>query len=112
MANRLLILDTDPVLTAVWADMLLGHRPSDLDAVPDPADLYLLTDVDAPWVDDGTRYFPDRAKREAFFARCRAELVRRRLPFVTLSGSWDRRLTGAFAAIRGRFPLIAATLET
>jgi NadR type nicotinamide-nucleotide adenylyltransferase len=105
-ANRLLFLDTDPVLTAVWADMLLGARPADLDCVEDTADFYLLTDVDAPWVDDGTRYFPDLSVRRRFFERCRTELVRRGLPFVTLSGSWDERLPAAVAAVRDRFPQI------
>ena len=34
------------MLTAVWAEMLLGRRPAGLDEVPELCDLYLLTDVD------------------------------------------------------------------
>src|SRR4029077_8895775 len=48
-ARGLIFLDTDAVMTAVWADVLLGKRPADLDSVKDPADLYLLTDVDVPF---------------------------------------------------------------
>jgi HTH-type transcriptional regulator, transcriptional repressor of NAD biosynthesis genes len=103
-ANRILVLDTDPVLTAVWSDMLLGTRPADLDQVEEPANLYLLTDIDVPWIDDGTRYFPDAQTRRRFLERCREELIRRELPFVTLSGDWDARLETAVAAIRRRFP--------
>lgn len=98
-ADRILVCDTDPLLTAVWADMLLGRRPADLDALAEPSDLYLLTDVDFPWVDDGTRYFPDQDSRRRFFDRCRLELERRGLPYVTVSGSPEARLEAALRAI-------------
>jgi HTH-type transcriptional regulator, transcriptional repressor of NAD biosynthesis genes len=103
-ANKLLILDTDAVMTAVWADMLLESRPANLDRIEHYADYYLLCDVDAPWVDDGTRYFPDAARRETFYARAHDELVRRELPFATLSGDWDRRFDDAVKAIKAHFP--------
>lgn len=104
-ANRVLIEDTDPVLTAVWADMLLDRRPLWLDERRNPADLYLLCDIDAPWVDDSTRYFRDEATRRFFMDRCRTELERRGLPYVTLSGDWDTRLATAIDAIEGAFGL-------
>lgn len=100
-ANKILVCDTDPVLTAVWADMLLGQRPADLDIVAEPSDLYLLTDIDFPWVDDGTRYFADRAIRQQFFDLCRTELERRRLPYVVVAGTPEARLNAAVAAVLG-----------
>ena len=103
-ANRILILDGDPILTAVWADMLGGGRDPWFAEFRDTADLYLLTDIDAPWVDDGTRYFPAEADRQRFLAACRAELEARGLPFVTLSGGPDARFRIAVDAIAGRFP--------
>jgi NadR type nicotinamide-nucleotide adenylyltransferase len=102
-ANRILILDTDPVMTAIWADVLLGSRPVDLDEVDDPADLYLLAEVDVPFAADSIRFFPDQKTRETFFARCRAELERRSLPYVTISGDRATRRNRAIAAIRERF---------
>lgn len=104
IANRILILDGDPILTAVWSDMLCGGRDTWFAEFRDAADLYLLTDIDAPWVDDGTRYFPDDARRGQFFAACRAELEARSLPFVVLSGDADARFQTAVNAIIGRFP--------
>jgi HTH-type transcriptional repressor of NAD biosynthesis genes len=103
-ANRILIQDTDPVLTAVWSEMLVGSRAPWFDTFRETADLYLLTDVDAPWVDDGTRYFPDGRQRRRFLDLCRVELEQRRLPFVTLSGQWNERFMTAVRAIRERFP--------
>lgn len=102
-ANRILILDTDGVMTAIWADVLLGARPADLDRVGDPADLYLLADVDVPFAVDAIRYFPDQKTREGFLERCRAELERRGLAYVTISGDRATRRDRAIAAIRERF---------
>ena len=51
------ILDTDPLMSAVWADMLFGRRDPWFDQWQDTADLYLLFDIDLPWVEDGTRMF-------------------------------------------------------
>jgi NadR type nicotinamide-nucleotide adenylyltransferase len=102
-ANRILILDTDPVMTAIWADVLLGNRPVDLDRVDDPADLYLLADVDVPFKADAIRFFPDQKTREEFFVRCRSELERRKLPFVTISGDREVRKRLAITAIDQRF---------
>jgi NadR type nicotinamide-nucleotide adenylyltransferase len=104
-ANRLLIEDTDPILTCVWADMLLGERQDWMTETLEPAHLYLLTDIDIAWVDDGTRYFPARADRERFFALCEAELVRRKLPFVRIGGDRATRLSLAAAAVRQAFSL-------
>ena len=102
-ANRILIMDTDPLLTAVWSRMLLGRAEPGLALEEEAADFYLLTDVDFPWQDDGTRYFPDPRDRQRFFALCRAELERRGLPFVVLSGSERERLETAVATIEARW---------
>jgi NadR type nicotinamide-nucleotide adenylyltransferase len=104
--NNLLILDTDAVMTAVWADVLLGHRPPDLDKIDDPADLYLLCDIDVPFVADGIRYFPDQATRAKMFAQTKRELEQRNLPYVTVTGSRYVRLKTAVDAITSRFPEI------
>ena len=102
-ARHLLILDTDAVMTAIWADVLLGSRPPDLDRIDDTADFYLLADIDVPFQADAIRYFPDQLTRRDMLARCRAELERRALPYVTISGSREARGKAAIAAIRERF---------
>ncbi len=98
-AGRVLIEDTDPVMTAVWGDMLLGHHDPVLDQFNDYPDLYLLCDIDIPWVDDGTRYFPDKADRERFFQLCKKTLEDRGLPYVICAGGKDNRLSRAVKAI-------------
>ncbi|HXC54709.1 MAG TPA: ATP-binding protein [Rhizomicrobium sp.] len=107
-AGSLIVFDTDAVMTAVWADILLGERPADLDRIDDPADLYLLCDIDVPFVQDGIRYFPDQATRARMFVHTRVELERRGLPFVTVTGSRFVRLSTAIDAIAAKFPEVSA----
>ncbi|MBB4154633.1 NadR type nicotinamide-nucleotide adenylyltransferase [Sphingomonas jinjuensis] len=94
------ILDTDPLMTAVWADMLFGRRDPWFDAWTGTAELYLLFDIDLPWVEDGTRMFGSDADRRRFFELSKAELVRRKLPWVLIGGTGSRRYLNALDAIR------------
>ena len=103
-ARNVLILDTAAVMTAVWADILLGTRPADLDRIDDVADLYLLCDIDVPFAADSIRYFPEPASRAKMFAQTKAELEKRKLPFVVIHGARDERLRAAVNAISSRFP--------
>jgi NadR type nicotinamide-nucleotide adenylyltransferase len=97
--NRRLILDTDPLMTAVWADMMLGTRDPWFDAYDAAADLYLLLDIDLPFVDDGLRIYGGRDERRRFFDLSRAELDRRGVRYRIIGGAADQRLAGALAAI-------------
>ena len=94
-----LILDTDPLMSAVWADMLFGRRDPWFDQWQGTADLYLLFDIDLPWVEDGTRMFGTAAARRRFFDLSRAELVRRGVRWELVSGEGERRYLNALAAI-------------
>lgn len=97
--DRRLIVDTDALTTAAWSLMLLGHVPDGVtEAMPRPH-LYLLTDIDVPWEDDGTRYFPDPADRRRFMAACERVLDEAGARVVRLSGPVESRLAEAVAAI-------------
>jgi NadR type nicotinamide-nucleotide adenylyltransferase len=103
-ANRLLILDTDRLMTTLWSEMLLGIRPPDLDQVEEYADFYILPDIDIPWADDGTRYFPGDAARKRFYDLCRNELEKRGLPYAVIKGEHEARVKAAAAVIDEAFP--------
>lgn len=98
-SGRILIEDTDPVMTAVWSDMLIGERDPWFSSFSDHADLYLLCDVDIPWVNDGTRYFENDADRRRFFETCENELKARGVPYVIIRGDREERMERAIAAI-------------
>ena len=94
------ILDTDPLMSAVWADMMFGRRDPWFDGWANTADLYLLFDIDLPWRADGTRMFGSDADRSRFFDLSRAELERRGVPWVLIGGEGERRYLAALDAIR------------
>lgn len=98
------ILDTDPLMTAVWADMLFGRRAPWFDAWAGTADLYLLFDIDLPWVEDGTRMFGTAEARQRFFDLSKAELERRGVRWALVSGLGEDRWRSVLAGIAGLFP--------
>jgi len=98
-ANRVLIEDTDPVLTAVWSDLLAGSRDPWFDAFRDYPDLYLFCDIDLPWVKDDVRYFSDPEDRRRFHLACERELVSRGVNFVRISGAPEQRRMKAIEAV-------------
>jgi HTH-type transcriptional regulator, transcriptional repressor of NAD biosynthesis genes len=98
-ANRVLIEDTDPVLTAIWSDILAGRRDPWFDAFRDYPDLYLFCDIDLPWIKDDVRYFGDPAERQRFHDACERELIRREVNFVRITGAAKQRLADAIAAV-------------
>ncbi|HEX8420405.1 MAG TPA: AAA family ATPase [Sphingomonas sp.] len=93
------ILDTDPLMSAVWADMLFGRRDPWFANWTGTADLYLLFDIDLPWEDDGTRMFGRTEDRQRFFDLSRRELERRGVPWRLISGQGDARWMAVLAAI-------------
>lgn len=97
--NRRLILDTDPLMTAAWAEMLFERSDPWFDRFSETADLYLLLDIDMPWIDDGTRFFGDESRRRRFFDCSRNQLEKRGLRYVLISGSPEERFDRAIEAI-------------
>ena len=89
-ANRLLIADTDALMTAAWSQMMIGYTPDQLISQR-KADLYLMLGSDAPFVDDGTRVYKTPEEREKFDRIARRPLVLSRTNFVEVQGSWDER---------------------
>jgi HTH-type transcriptional regulator, transcriptional repressor of NAD biosynthesis genes len=98
-ANRILFCDTDAFATSIWHERYLGTRSSDVDAIAAKRrpDLYLLTDVDIPFVQDG--YRDGEAIRTWMHGRFVAELQRSGRPYVVLSGPHAHRLRIAVEAV-------------
>ena len=94
----LVLLDTDPLMTAAWAEMLFGHAPTVLLGY-DKAELYLLFEPDVPFVEDGTRFFGSESERARFAALAEDMLVRAGVGFVRIGGRWKKREEKARAAI-------------
>ncbi len=98
-ATRVAFLDTDLVSTVVFCDHYYGRCPAWIaDAAAARAgDLYLLMNVDVPWVADPAR---DRGhRREEMHALFRGRLDAMHLPVVEIGGDWERRFAAAVRAV-------------
>ncbi len=97
--EHLLIGDTDLLSTAVYAEHYYGRAP---DWVTEAArnrrpDLYLVLDIDLPWIPDPQR---DRGhRRPEMHALFRAAVEASGAPFVVIFGDTDSRFDSARAAI-------------
>jgi HTH-type transcriptional repressor of NAD biosynthesis genes len=99
----LLICDTDLITTKIWSHKLFGKCDSWVEeqAKQQSYDLYLLLDVDVPWVDDTHRYLPE--DRKPFFNACKQELEKNNKKYQTISGSFEERLACAEKAVKSIF---------
>ena len=94
----IVISDTDSLMTAAWAEMMLGSIPRELLGAR-KADLYLHCAIDVPFVDDGLRIFGNPAERRRFDLIARQVLNEARVPVVEVHGDWPQRLAIASAAV-------------
>lgn len=98
-ARRVLICDTDLLTTRIWSEALYGECSQWICEASEERhyDLYLLTDIDVPWVADSVRYLPE--KRAEFLERCERALIEQGRSYLKISGGWERRFETARAAV-------------
>lgn len=101
--DGLVICDTDALTTMLWSDLLYGTTPDEVRRGAEKRcrdyALYLLLDIDVPFVPDPQRCFPDPADREKGARIWRGALERRGLPFALIRGDWAERERAAIAAV-------------
>jgi NadR type nicotinamide-nucleotide adenylyltransferase len=93
------VLDTNLLSTWIYGHYYYHYAPTWIDEYlrAEPADLYLLCEVDLPWVADSVR---DRAaRRDEIQHQFVTELATRRLRFAAVRGAGPARLQSAVAAI-------------
>lgn len=97
--NQLLICDTMFLTVKIWCDHLFGQTPQPvLDALQNADyDLYLLMDIDLPWVDDPLRDFPDL--REHFMQVWHQELQAIGANYQVVSGLNEHRVENAIQVV-------------
>jgi NadR type nicotinamide-nucleotide adenylyltransferase len=95
----LLICDTDVLATSVWHERYIGERSPSVEQIAKGRvpDLYVLTDCDIPFVQDGMR--DGEHLRESMTARFREALDAQPAPWLEIRGSRAVRLEAAVAAV-------------
>jgi NadR type nicotinamide-nucleotide adenylyltransferase len=98
-ADSMVIQDTDLLSTVVYCDHYFGACPrwiAELARERRP-DLYLLAEIDVPWVADGIR---DRGHlRDEMQSLFRNAVRKSGSPWVAIQGTWDQRWDLAVAAV-------------
>lgn len=108
-ANRVLFCDTNAFATGTWHERYMNRRDPTVDAVGsrDRVDLYLLTEPDFPFVQDGFR--DGERIRDAMHARFATLLTEQSASVVRITGTGRTRTERAIRAVdellRRRFVL-------
>lgn len=98
-SNKLLFCDTDSFATSIWYERYLKLRSAKVEALAANRryDLYLLTDVNIPFIQDGYRDGKDI--RSQMHQRFQEKLLFWNKPYVVVSGSQSQRLAQASTLI-------------
>jgi NadR type nicotinamide-nucleotide adenylyltransferase len=103
-ASGMIVLDTDLVSTVVYSEQYYGGVPAwiTLAAKERLADLYLVCDIDLPWVADTVRNAQHRRRKmhDAFAEH----LTRFGATYHVVSGTGPERLSRAIGYIDSRHP--------
>ncbi|MEI6455281.1 MAG: ATP-binding protein [bacterium] len=102
-AGPILFCDTELIVTKIWSEVKFNRcDPWILSTIiTHTYDLYLLCDIDLPWVPDPLREHPE--KRKFLFELYHKELISRSFPFSIIRGEGPVRLANAISAIETFF---------
>lgn len=96
-----LFIDTDMYVMKVWCEFVFGKcHPFILDQIATRKyDLYLLCNIDLPWVKDELREYPDLETREELYRIYKDILINQTTPWVDVHGNYEQRLQIAVDAV-------------
>jgi len=94
-------IDTDMYVMKVWHEVAFSACPTWLlkKIAGTRCDLYLLCNIDLPWVKDDLREYPDVAMRKRLFNMYKDIVINSGTPWAIISGTDAQRLQTAITAI-------------
>ena len=100
-SSKILIADTEIIVCKIWVEYVFKHSNTTIDNLlkKQDFDLYLLCDIDLPWVYDPLRENPDIDERKELFEIYRNTLEQMKVPFEIVSGDNDERVNNAIKVI-------------
>ena len=98
-----LFIDTDMYVMKVWSEYVFGKcDPFILNQiVTRKYDLYLLCNIDLPWVKDALREYPEANTRNELFHIYKDLLINQQQPWIEISGNNEARIAAAIEAVNG-----------
>jgi len=103
--DNFLFIDTDMYVMKVWAEFVYNQCHNwILNRIAERKyDLYLLCDIDLPWVEDPLREYPDQKIREKLYYFYKELLVNQSTPWCNISGNYQERFEKATRFIESSF---------
>ncbi len=94
-------IDTDMYVMKVWCEFAFNKCNSWIlnQIATRKYDLYLLCNVDLPWIADELREYPDMETRNKLYHFYKDIMVNQSIPWVDISGNYKERLQTAIKAV-------------
>ena len=94
-------IDTDMYVMKVWCEFAFGKCHSWIlnQIATRKYDLYLLCNVDLPWIKDNLREYPDVETRNKLYHYYKDIMVNQCVPWIDISGNYEERLQVAINAV-------------
>ena len=96
-----IFLDTNMYVMKVWCEFVFDkcHHWILNQIVERKYDLYLLCNIDLPWIKDELREYPDLATREKLYHYYKDIMINQQVPWIDISGTYHQRLRKAILAV-------------
>ena len=94
-------MDTDLYVIKVWSEFVFNKCDNRIltQIANRPYHLYLLCNIDLPWVKDELREYPDLESREKLYHYYKDFLINQHFPWVEISGNYEERLQKGIDAV-------------
>lgn len=99
--SPLVFIDTDMYVMKVWCEYVFGkcHNFILEEITHRKYDLYLLCNIDLPWVKDELREYPDEQPRQELYNIYKDLLSNQSTPWVNISGNYEERFASSVHAV-------------
>lgn len=106
MNETLLFCDTDLRVIKIWSEFVFNRIDNRIltEIASRQYDLYLLCDVDLPWIKDELREYPDVETRRKLFHYYNEEMASQTTPWAIIRGDYAAREAAAVNIIDSMFP--------
>ena len=96
-----IFIDTDMYVMKVWCEFAFEkcHHWILNRIVERKYDLYLLCNIDLPWVKDELREYPDLENRQKLYHYYKDIMINQNVPWVDISGNYEERLEKAIQSL-------------
>ena len=103
--SHLLFIDTDLYVIKVWSEFVFNRCNNTIltQIATRHYDLYLLCNIDLPWIEDELREYPDLYSRQKLFHFYKDAMVNQEVPWIEISGNYEERLLKAINAVESSF---------